>query len=79
MYALTTIENAILISEIIKQKRKDLHMTQAQLCEDIVEPETMSGFEGGKLNIRWRKLSLILGRLGLPWKKEQFQNIKKWK
>ncbi len=71
VYPFTTIENAILVTEIIKQKRKDLNMTQAQLCEDIVEPETMSRFERGKLNIRWRTLSLILQRLELPCAKEQ--------
>ena len=71
MYPFTSIEQATLVSEIICQRRKYKCMTQAQLSEGIVEPETLSRFEREKISMRWKKTSLILGRLGLPQEKEQ--------
>lgn len=71
MYPFTSIEQATLVSEIICQRRKYKCMTQAQLSEGIVEPETLSRFEREKISMRWKKLSLILERLGLPQEKEQ--------
>ena len=71
MYPFTTIEQATLVSEFVCQRRKYKCMTQAQLSEGIVEPETLSRFEREKISMRWKKLSLILERLGLPQEKEQ--------
>ena len=71
MYPFTSIEQATLVSEFVCQRRKYKCMTQAQLSEGIVEPETLSRFEREKISMRWKKLSLILERLGLPQEKEQ--------
>lgn len=45
MYPFTSIEQATLVSEFVCQRRKYKCMTQAQLSEGIVEPETLSRFE----------------------------------
>jgi len=56
----------ILIGEIIKQRRLELHLTQEELCEGICEPPTMSRIENGKQTPSRSKLNLLLQRLGLP-------------
>lgn len=54
------------IGEIIKRKRKELGLTQEQLCEGICEPSTISRIESGRQVPAKNKLDALLQRLGLP-------------
>lgn len=65
VYPMMTMENAILASEAVKRGRVSLGMTQKQLSEGIVEPETLSRFERGKLKLRWKTVKKLLEKLGM--------------
>ncbi len=71
VYPLTIIENAVLVTEVIKRRRDMLNITQQTLSSGIIEPENFSRFEKGKLNVRWRKITLLLERLGIPSQRER--------
>lgn len=51
---------------MIKRKRKELGLTQEQLCEGICEPSTISRIESGRQVPAKNKLDALLQRLGLP-------------
>jgi len=53
------------IGEIIREKRKELHLTQAQLCEGICEPPTLSRIENKKQTPTRNILNALLQRLGM--------------
>lgn len=54
------------IGNIIKIRRKELHITQEELCEGICEPVTISRIENGKQIPSINTLKAILERLDLP-------------
>ena len=54
------------IGEVIKQRRKELGLTQEQLCEGICEPITISRMENGKQTPSRNRVIALLQRLGLP-------------
>lgn len=71
IYPLMMIENATLVNELIKKQRQWKQIRQCELCEGIVEPETLSRLENGKRIVRWKKIQLLLERLSLPMEKER--------
>ena len=71
VYPLLSIEKTMLITEVIKIKREELNLTQLQLSSGIMEPETLSRFEQGKQNVRWKKIAQLLYELHMPTQKEQ--------
>lgn len=54
------------IGTLIKTRRKELNMTQEELCEGICEPVTISRIENGKQIPSTKHLKAILERLNLP-------------
>ena len=56
----------VFVGEYIKQRRTDLGLTQAQLCEGICEPMTVSRLERGKQAPSYNTINALLQRLGLP-------------
>ena len=56
----------LFIGEVIKRKRKELGLTQEELCEGICEPSTISRIESGKQVPAKNKLDGLLQRLDLP-------------
>lgn len=54
------------IGEIIKEKRNELGLTQADLCEGICEPITISRLERNKQTPSRNIVRALLQRLGLP-------------
>lgn len=56
----------LFIGEVIKRKRKELGLTQEELCEGICEPSTISRIESGKQVPAKNKLDALLQRLDLP-------------
>lgn len=54
------------IGTLIKTRRKELNMTQEDLCEGICEPVTISRIENGKQIPSTEHLKAILERLNLP-------------
>ncbi|MCD8380431.1 MAG: helix-turn-helix transcriptional regulator [Lachnospiraceae bacterium] len=58
--------NEVFIGEYIRQRRKELHLTQAQLCEGICEPLAISRMERGVQTPQSATLNALLERLGLP-------------
>ncbi len=56
----------LFIGEVIKRKRKELRLTQEELCEGICEPSTISRIESGKQVPAKNKLDALLQRLDLP-------------
>lgn len=56
----------ILIGEYIKRRRKELGLTQEQVCEGLCDPVTLSRLENGKQTPRRNLLHAILQRLGMP-------------
>ena len=64
LFVLTTFENARIVDEIIRIRRKEQNLTQAKLSEGILEPESYSRFECGKRKLRWAKKKKLLERLG---------------
>lgn len=55
-----------LIGEVLRKRRLELGLTQAELCEGICEPSTLSRIENGSQTPCRRKLIVLLQRLGLP-------------
>lgn len=70
IYAIYTLENAVLVNEVIRNGRTRMNLTQNNISEGIVEPENFSRFENGKLNIRWNKVSKMLIKLKMESEKE---------
>lgn len=56
----------VLIGEYIKQRRKELHLTQEKVCDGICDPTTLSRIENGCQVPSKTKLNALLQRLGLP-------------
>lgn len=56
----------VFLGEYIRQRRLDLGLTQAQLCEGICEPMTISRLENGKQTPSRNHINALLERLGLP-------------
>lgn len=56
----------VFLGEYIRQRRADIGLTQAQLCEGICEPMTLSRLERGKQAPAYRTINALLERLGLP-------------
>ncbi len=56
----------IKISDLVKNRRKELGMTQEQLCEGICEPVTISRLENGKQIPSQKHLQEIFERLNIP-------------
>ena len=56
----------LFIGEVIKKRRKELGLTQEELCEGICEPSTISRIESGRQVPAKNKLDALLQRLGLP-------------
>ncbi len=56
----------VFLGEYIRQRRKDLKLTQQQLCEGICEPMTVSRLERGTQTPSYHTISTLLQRLGLP-------------
>ncbi len=56
----------ISIGEMFCRKRKELKISQRQLCEGICNPATLSRFEQGKLTLSNRRMRTMLQRMGLP-------------
>ena len=54
------------IGEVIKRRRKELGLTQAEVCEEICEPMTLSRIENGKQAPSYNRVKAILHRLDLP-------------
>lgn len=54
------------IGELIKKRRKELHLTQEQLAEGICEPVTISRIENGSNTPSYHRLLALLQRLDLP-------------
>ena len=58
--------NVFPLKDRIRQRRKDLGLTQEELSEGICDVVTISRLENGKQVPSYRKISAILQRLGLP-------------
>lgn len=56
----------VFLGEYLRQRREDLGLTQAQLCEGICEPITVSRLENGKQVPSYTRIKALLQRLGLP-------------
>lgn len=58
--------NCIYIGTFIKQRRKELKLTQEQVCSGICDPVTLSRIENGKQAPSKSVISALLQRLGMP-------------
>ena len=56
----------ISIGECIRQRRKELKLTQEQVCDGICDPVSLSRIENGKQTPKRSILNALLQRLGLP-------------
>ena len=56
----------VFLGEIIRRRRRELYMTQKQLCEGICEQATISRLENGQEMPSLNVITAILQRLGLP-------------
>lgn len=56
----------VFLGDIIKRRRKELGLTQEELCEGICEPMTISRLENGKQTPTRNRINAILERLDLP-------------
>ena len=54
------------IGEYLKNRRRDLNLTQAQVCAGICEVSTLSRIERGLQTPGYGLLSTLLERLGMP-------------
>jgi len=54
------------IGEVIQNRRKELGLTQAEVCENICEPMTLSRIENGRQAPSYNRVKAILHRLDLP-------------
>ncbi len=59
----------VFLGEVIKSRRKELGLTQEQLCEGICEPITLSRLENGKQVPSFNRMKAIMERLDLPTKR----------
>lgn len=57
---------SIFIGSIIKQRRKELKLTQEQVCSGICDPVSLSRIENGKQTPSRSVINALLQRLGLP-------------
>lgn len=70
------MNNQSLISNIIKQKRKELKLTQAELAERVgVGLRFIRDLEQGKESIRLDKLSQVLRYFGLEVSATKMRSI----
>lgn len=56
----------IFLGDMIKRRRKELGLTQEELCKGICEPMTISRLENGKQTPARNRINAILERLDLP-------------
>ena len=56
----------ISIGECIRQRRKELNLTQEQVCDGICDPVSLSRIENGKQTPRRSVINALLQRLSLP-------------
>ena len=56
----------IFIGECIRQRRKELNLTQEQVCDGICDLVSLSRIENGKQTPRRSIINALLQRLGLP-------------
>ena len=56
----------IFIGNYIRQRRRELNLTQEQLCAGICDPATLSRIETGHQTPTRARLNALLQRLGLP-------------
>lgn len=56
----------VFIGEIIRQRRRELKLSQEQLCEGICDPVSISRIENGKQSPSKILMDSLLERLGLP-------------
>lgn len=56
----------VFIGDVIKRRRRELGLTQEQLCEGICEPITISRLENGKQTPSRSRINALLERLDLP-------------
>lgn len=54
------------IGEVIRNRRKELRLTQEMVCSGICEPMTLSRIENGKQSPSYNRVKAILQRLALP-------------
>ena len=57
---------SVLIGSIIKQRRKELKLTQERVCDGICDPVSLSRIENGKQMPSRSIMNALLQRLGLP-------------
>lgn len=57
---------SIFIGSVIKQRRKELKLTQEQVCSGICDPVSLSRIENGKQTPSRSVINALLQRLGLP-------------
>lgn len=57
---------SIFIGSVIKQRRKELKLTQEQVCTGICDPVSLSRIENGKQTPSRSIVNALLQRLGLP-------------
>lgn len=57
---------SIFIGTVIKQRRKELKLTQEQVCSGICDPVSLSRIENGKQTPSRSIINALLQRLGLP-------------
>ena len=76
----------VFLGEYIRQRRKELGLTQAKLCEGICDPMTVSRLERGRQAPAYNTVNSLLQRLGLPGsrylallskKEEDAENLRK--
>lgn len=56
----------VFVGEYIKRRRKELKLTQEEVCEGICDPTTLSRIENGRQTPSKTKINALLQRLGLP-------------
>lgn len=54
------------LSEVVRQRRKELNVSQGMVCEGLCATMTLSRFESGQQTPSWDCAAAILQRLGLP-------------
>lgn len=54
------------LNEVVRQRRKELNVSQGMVCEGLCTAMTLSRFESGQQTPSWGCAAAILQRLGLP-------------
>lgn len=54
------------LNEVVRQRRKELNVSQGMVCEGLCTAMTLSRFESGQQTPSWDCAAAILQRLGLP-------------